>query len=119
MKEEEILSLCVGQLSRNDFQISLARNGDEAISKFVQERPEIVVLEYELPKENGLDVACEILAMRYSTKVIMFASDRKAIQKAERIGAEILLIKPFAVSRLIEAAKAISKVRLPVSIIAR
>ena len=85
----------------------------------LQERPEIVVLEYELSRENGLDVACEILAMRSSTKVIMFGSDRKALQKAERIGAEILLLKPFAVDRLIRAVQALSKIRLPDFIVTR
>ncbi len=117
--EPELASLCSGQLAEYGFSIHSAGNGNKAVSKFIEERPEIVVVKYELPKRNGLEVVKEMLAIMPSTKILMFSSDKDALQQAEGIGVEILLLSPFPLERLIRSILALSKTRLPVARIHR
>lgn len=117
--EPELATLCSSQLAKYGFSIYSAGNGNKAVSKFIEERPEIVVVKYELPKRNGLEVVKEMLAIMPSTKILMFSSDKDSLQQAEGIGVEILLLSPFPLERLIRSILALSKTRLPVARIHR
>jgi two-component system, OmpR family, response regulator VicR len=117
--EPEVSALCLNELANYGITVYSARNGNEAISIFIEERPEIVVMKYDLPRKNGLDVAKEILAMRRSTKIVMFASNREALRRAEGTGVEILLVAPFSSTRLIGAILALVNTRSPIALIHR
>jgi DNA-binding response OmpR family regulator len=73
-------------LRREGFAIITAKDGSDAVSKFINERPEIVILDKNMPKYTELQAASEILTMRQSTRVIILTSDMEVLQEAEAIG---------------------------------
>ena len=68
------------ELSEMGCEILLAKNGQEAIEKFSQENPDLVIMDLKLPDMNGLDVLCRILKNNPSVPVIINTaySDYKA-----------------------------------------
>lgn len=105
--QSDVVALCSSQLTRYGFSVFSTRHGKEAVSKFIEERPEIIVVKYELPDENGVKVAELILAIRRSAKVIMFSSDTEALLAAEGMGAEVLLPTPLPLEKLLAAILAL------------
>jgi len=106
-------------LQRHGFQVNGATDSRRAISTFTKEAPEIVVLDFESLGRKCLEVASQILTMRSSTRLIVLASRSADLGDMERIGVDILLTKPFPLENLVESAIALSKMKPPLTIIAR
>jgi two-component system chemotaxis response regulator CheB len=61
----------------NDIQVvGEARDGDEAIEKFKELRPDVITLDYEMPKKNGIEVIREIMKIK-PTPIVMISSYTK------------------------------------------
>lgn len=73
-----------------------AEDGMEAVELFEEYRPNIVLMDINLPFLNGLDVAHEILASDPEVKIIVITghNDFEYAQKALKIGAFDLMLKP-------------------------
>ncbi len=56
--------------------IGEARDGEEAIQKFQELKPDVVTLDYEMPRKNGLETLQEIMRIR-PTPVVMISSYTK------------------------------------------
>ncbi|HZW55949.1 MAG TPA: response regulator [Nitrososphaerales archaeon] len=92
-------------LTSKGFAVVSARDGIEAISKFKEQRPDIVVLDNNMPGCTGLEAASEILAIHSSAKVIMVSADEQAHQEANRLGVDLFLTKPVSVKKFIESVE--------------
>ena len=66
----------------------VAYSGAEALRKFPDARPDIVVLDSRMPERNGLDVAADIFAIAPTQKIVMFSAylDGDTIARAEQLG---------------------------------
>jgi two-component system chemotaxis response regulator CheB len=53
-----------------------AKDGDEAIEKFKELRPDVITLDYEMPKKNGIEVIREIMKIK-PTPIVMISSYTK------------------------------------------
>ncbi|MFZ8802191.1 MAG: protein-glutamate methylesterase/protein-glutamine glutaminase [Candidatus Calescibacterium sp.] len=61
----------------NDIQVvGEAKDGDEAIEKFKELRPDVITLDYEMPKKNGIEVIREIMKIK-PTPIVMISSYTK------------------------------------------
>jgi CheY-like chemotaxis protein len=65
-----------------------ARSGEEAINLLRQEKPDIIVLDYLMPKMDGVMALKEIRNINIDIPVIMFTAypDGKAIEGTEELG---------------------------------
>ena len=74
--------------------------------KFVLEKkPDLILLDVFLPKENGIDFLKWIRSEEIAVDVILITADKtiERVQEAFRYGAEDYIIKPFDFERLEEA----------------
>jgi Response regulator containing CheY-like receiver domain and AraC-type DNA-binding domain len=83
-----------------DLQVELvceAGDGIEAMALYEEYKPNIVLMDINLPFNNGLDVAHEILTADPDAKIIIITghNDFEYAQKALKIGAFDLLSKPM------------------------
>lgn len=71
------------------------RDGDDGVAAWRQVRPQITVLDYQLPGTNGLDIAEQILAEDPSAPILLFSAflDARMIARAERIGVRACVSK--------------------------
>jgi two-component system, LytTR family, response regulator len=79
-----------------------ARNGLEAASLILDERPDVVFLDVQMPEMSGFDVVQQVGAAAMPDVVFVTAHDRFAIQAFE-INALDYLLKPVSEERFAEA----------------
>ena len=78
--------------------VGTASNGIEALEKIHALKPDVVTLDIEMPKMNGLEVLRELQKEKARPKVIMLSSltskDAGATVEAIRLGADDFMLKP-------------------------
>ena len=83
-----------------------AENGKDAIDKVRELRPEVVLLDIEMPVMNGIQAAYEIRRISPSTKILFFTvHEHEAASSARLFGAEGVITKSEAANELIPALK--------------
>lgn len=85
-----------------NFEIDTANNGETALEKINQNKPDILLLDYKLPDINGMDVLDRIEAKNNTITTIMitaFASLQVAVN-AIKTGAFDFIPKPFTPEEL-------------------
>jgi len=95
--------------SKEDFTLSQARNGQEAIHKAKTEQPDLVLLDLVMPDMNGYDVcvALRAEASLRSVPIILLAGTFEPFdqQRGARVGANDFVTKPFESQVLIGKVK--------------
>ncbi|MEO5954517.1 MAG: response regulator [Nitrospiraceae bacterium] len=93
--EESIRTLLQTVLAGQERTILLAAGGWKAIGVFRRERPDITILDLQMPDVNGLDVLKEIRAMDPSAKVIVYSGTGGGAleQQARALGASDFVTK--------------------------
>ncbi|MGD1920596.1 MAG: response regulator transcription factor [Pleurocapsa sp.] len=91
--------------------VGTAKNGVEAISLAKKLRPNIVLLDIEMPKINGVEVAKHICGVLPDTKLIMLSShnNQKYITQSLQAGASSYLLKESFVEDLKQAIYSLSR----------
>ena len=94
--------------------VSLAKNGIEALERFAQDQPDLVVMDIKMPGRSGLEVLREIKERDPKALVILmtaFGTTETAIE-AMKFGAFDYILKPFDIPQmrgLVERALEISR----------
>ena len=72
-------------------------NGVEAVEKFNVTKPDLLLLDLAMPKQDGLDTVKQIIATNPNAKIVMItASDNlKTMQECLKAGALAYVLKPF------------------------
>jgi DNA-binding NarL/FixJ family response regulator len=75
--------------------IAEASNGKEAISKAIDTKPDVAILDYAMPLTNGLEATRQIRARVPQTEVLIFTAyeDNDLIERCFRAGARSYLLK--------------------------
>ncbi len=105
------LTLIATPLRESGFEVITAVDGDEAVEKVLQERPQCVVLDVILPKQNGFQI-CRHLKQMEQTRdipVILISSKNTALDKrwGMQQGAEMYLTKPFSKDELVASVRSV------------
>ena len=68
---------------RKGFEITEAADGEAALKIFkeMQEKPDVIILDFRLPKRNGLEISREILAINPLSKILIVSGDPKLNRK--------------------------------------
>ena len=88
------------------YRLAEASNGEEALSRALDTRPEIVFLDIDMPHVNGLE-ACRRLRSDPTTAaatIVMLTgeTDEAAERSATDAGADLFLTKPFSPLHLLQ-----------------
>lgn len=84
-----------------------ARNGTEAVRRFQEERPHLLLLDVEMPGFSGLEAARRIRAMDKGCAILFISahSNFHYAQEAITLRAREYLLKPYAEEELIRAVE--------------
>jgi len=104
--EEDVRNLVAFNLRAAGMEVLFAENGADALHRFRQERPDLVVLDLMLPEIDGLSV-CEMirkLPEGSDTPVIMLTAwvTERARLVGLQAGANDYLTKPFSPRELVD-----------------
>src|SRR3954467_10532405 len=104
-------ALTVG-LTREGFDVSVARDGAEALDMFDDVAPDLVLLDVMLPKVSGLDV-CRELRSRSNVPIIMVTAKGAEIDTVVglEVGADDYVTKPYRLRELVARMRAVLRRR--------
>ena len=90
--------------------VATASTGDEALARFPAARPELVVLDLQIPGPSGVQVTAEVLAQDPSARVlILSASGEQAdVLDAVKAGATGYLVKSASKAELVDAVRRVA-----------
>jgi DNA-binding NarL/FixJ family response regulator len=74
---------------QNDWTVCIeATNGQEAVERFQQLRPDLIVLDFQMPEMNGLDAARQIVHLSPQTPILMVSIhlSKQLSDEARRVG---------------------------------
>ncbi len=103
------LTMMVAPLRNSGFEVITAVDGDEAIEKVFKERPQCIILDVVLPKQNGFQVCRKLKSLDVSRHIpiILLTSKNTPVDKAwgMRQGADLYMTKPFDHEELITSVR--------------
>jgi len=90
--------------------VAQARNGGEALQKFLSESPDLCLLDLRMPGTDGIEAIGAILAERPSARVIILTSfeTQEDIYRAVQAGAKGYFLKDSPPEELIECIRAVA-----------
>ena len=108
--EEPILELLRFNLEKDGYQVSGAKDGQEALERVEREQPDLIVLDVMLPGMDGLEV-CRILRLNprfQQIPIIMLTAKGEEIDTilGLELGADDYMTKPFSPRELLARIKA-------------
>jgi two-component system chemotaxis response regulator CheB len=96
--------------------VGTASNGVDALEKIESLEPEVVTLDIEMPKMNGIQVLEELQKAKKRPRIVMVSSltsrDAEMTHQAIRLGADDFMLKPKDIPQVREiGAELISKIK--------
>ena len=92
-------------MKRAGYDVSVARDGQEAIDAIRRERPRLVLLDVMMPKKSGHDVCQELRAdeqLKDTLVLMLTAKGRDTdVDKGLGVGADAYMTKPFSTMELV------------------
>lgn len=106
--ERTLVKALTFSLEKEGFQVEQAYNGEEALQKVFDLKPDIIVLDLMLPGLDGFEV-CRRIRKKLDVPIIMLTARDEDIDKVLglELGADDYMTKPFNSRELIARIKAI------------
>src|SRR5215469_10141831 len=106
--EAHIVELARLYLSREGFDVEGVGDGSQALTRFGQLKPDLVVLDIMLPGTDGLTI-CKEIRKQSQVPIIMLTAKDEVTDKVVglEVGADDYLTKPFHPQELVARAKAL------------
>ena len=107
------------QILMNDFLVAhqheivaFANNGIEAIEKYNSIKPEIVLLDLELPQLDGLSVLKEIKSKDPNVKIIIITGNDSIsiFRECSNLGALAFILKPYNLNEVLDTITYVSEI---------
>lgn len=97
--EVDFVDIVRTRLEANNFEVTVAYDGEEALEKVKEVRPDIIVLDIVIPKINGFDVCRKLKSdPNYKDIPIIMLTARfqtNDIKFGEAVGSNAYITKPF------------------------
>lgn len=105
--EKPIADILQFNLVKEGYKVVCAYDGDEALEKVEEVKPDLMLLDIMLPKRDGMEV-CREVRKKYDLPIIMLTAKDSEIDKVLglELGADDYVTKPFSTRELIARVKA-------------
>ncbi|MFY8112495.1 MULTISPECIES: response regulator transcription factor [Flavobacterium] len=104
--EPNILMTLEYTFKKNNFQVFIARDGQEALEILKDQLPDVIILDVMMPLVDGYDTLEQIKKdSRLSHCKVIFLTAKnkeKDIEKGLSLGADRYVLKPFSIKKLVE-----------------
>ncbi len=104
--EQPIVDVLSYNLRRANYQVLIARDGQQALAMARREEPDLIILDLMLPRLDGLEV-CRALRRERDTAIIMLTARDAEVDRVVglELGADDYVVKPFSVRELMARVK--------------
>ncbi len=106
--EESYQEALMAGLSREGYQVELASDGVEALQRFVDHPPDLVVLDLLLPSMSGIEVCRRMRAIAPVPIIMVSALNSETdIVRGLELGAEDYIAKPYRLRELVARIRSV------------
>ena len=109
--EDALATLLDYNLVKEGFRVERAADGEEALLRISEEPPDLVILDWMLPKVSGVEVCRQIRAGLETRRmpILMLTARGEEADKIRGLdtGADDYVVKPFAMSELVARIRAL------------
>ena len=109
--EKELCELIELILKGENYKIDCAYTLKEGRKKWMNQQPSILILDHFLPDGSGLDLIEHEPGILFKSKVIMITGDLTSKSRAEDLGIEFFIQKPFSLKTIRELVQEIIMVQ--------
>jgi two-component system, response regulator PdtaR len=105
-EDEALIRLDLKEMLEEEGYSVVAEVGDgqQAVDRSVELRPDLVILDIQMPVLDGLSAAEQIATARVAPVIVLTAfSQRELVERARDAGAMAYLVKPFSKNDLVPA----------------
>lgn len=105
--EPDIRDMLSELLAADGYQVTTAVDGADALPCVIEQRPDLVLLDVDMPRLRGVEALVAILALSPTTRVIMMSgkADLEEAKRALAAGAFDYVTKPFDLAYLDQAIR--------------
>jgi two-component system phosphate regulon response regulator PhoB len=109
--EDSLATLLQYNLEKEGYSVGLCADGEEALIMIDEKQPDLVVLDWMLPKVSGIEV-CRRLRQRSETRNLPIVMLTARGEESDRIrgldtGADDYVVKPFSMTELCARIRAV------------
>ena len=109
--EDALATLLQYNLEKEGYRVGIATDGEEALTQVDERLPDLVVLDWMLPKVSGIEI-CRRLRANPKTRNLPIVMLTARGEESDRVrgldtGADDYLVKPFAMSELSARLRAV------------
>ena len=106
--EERIRRLLKMYLERENYVIEEAEDGNEALSKAMENDYDVILLDLMMPGKDGIEV-CRELREKKATPVIMLTAKGEEVNRVQgfEVGTDDYIVKPFSPREVVLRVKAL------------
>ena len=110
----QIVSILKEYCKKNNFNVTLAHDGEETLKKIRNNKFDIVLLDIMMPKKNGFDVCKEVRTFS-NVPIIMITARGEDFERIMGLetGADDYIVKPFSPGEVIARIHAILRRVIP------
>lgn len=92
-------------LTKANYEVIEAKDGKEGVSMYKKSSPDLVLMDINMPKLNGVEALQQIIAFNQEARVIMVSKedDYEIIDDCKGFGAIEYIVKPFSIDVLLQA----------------
>lgn len=110
----QIVSILKEYCKKNNFNVTLAHDGEETLEKIRNDKFDIVLLDIMMPKKNGFDVCKEVRTFS-NVPIIMITARGEDFERIMGLetGADDYIVKPFSPGEVIARIHAILRRVIP------
>lgn len=102
--DEDMQALLQTVLERQKYEVVTAEDGIAALQELEKEAPDLIVLDLMMPRMDGYAFTEELRqrGLQSTIPIIVLSADVNAKQKADQLGADSYIAKPFDVRDLMD-----------------
>ena len=104
--EPNILMSLEYTFKKNNFEVFIARDGQEALDILENQLPDVIILDVMMPMVDGFATLEQIKKderLNHCKVIFLSAKNKeKDIEKGLSLGANLYVVKPFSIKKLLE-----------------
>ncbi|MBH9580909.1 DNA-binding response regulator [Staphylococcus felis] len=107
--EQSIVTLLKYNLEQAGYIVEIAQDGEEALIKVEETKPDLIVLDVMLPKKDGIEVCKTIRSDKNQVPILMLTAKDDEFDRVLglELGADDYMTKPFSPREVVARVKAI------------
>lgn len=112
--DKNICELLRLYLEKEEYEVTIANDGEEALAKYNEVQPDLILLDVMMPRIDGLETCRRIRALS-NVPIIMLTAKGETFDKVLglELGADDYIVKPFDTKEVVARIKAVLRRTVP------